>query len=205
MGNRSETQQRIIDAAINIFAAQGYHGTTTAQIANEAQVAEGTIFKYYKTKKLLLKAVLEYIVHEVAPSVMKFPFEEVFMTCSKKDPRPIIKQLLAAKIELINKNVRCIKIVANELQYHDDLKEEYLGHLVPSFISLMENAYETGVKKGVFRNINPHTAVRSFISMLAFTVLEKNVLNPNLEVDTEIERILDIYLNGVLEMGENNV
>lgn len=204
MGNSSETQQKIIDAAILIFASQGYHGTTTAEIAREAQVAEGTIFKYYKTKKQLLRAVLGYIIHEVVPSVMSAQFQEQLINLGSGDAKSTVKTLLLSKIEQISKNVNCIKIVVNEIQYHEDLKQEYLGQLVPGFIKFMEGIYEKGVKNGVFRDINSHTAVRSFVGMISFLVLEKNVLNKQLDISKELDTILDIYINGVVEKRENN-
>jgi AcrR family transcriptional regulator len=45
------SQQRILDAAVEAFAEQGYSGTATSEIARRAGVAEGTIFRYYPTKK----------------------------------------------------------------------------------------------------------------------------------------------------------
>ncbi|OGO78550.1 MAG: hypothetical protein A2Y23_13240 [Clostridiales bacterium GWB2_37_7] len=204
MKKRSETQQRILDAAINLFAIQGYHGTSTAQIAKAAKVAEGTIFKYYKTKKELLRSVLGYIIKELVPTIMQLPFEEILRDCSLDDPKAAIKQVLLQKVELISKNIYCVKIVINEIQYHEDLKEEYLGQLVPGFIKLMEEVYRTGVSKGVFRDINPHTAVRCFVGSFALTVLDKNLLNPQLEISREIDAILDIYINGVIEKRGSN-
>ena len=43
--NSELTEERIMEAALKLFAEQGYAGTPTSQIANEAGVSEGTIFK----------------------------------------------------------------------------------------------------------------------------------------------------------------
>lgn len=204
MGNRNETQQKIIDAAIKVFGQKGFHGAKTAEIAKEAGVAEGTIFKYYDTKKELLRGVLEYIVHEVVPSIIAQPLEEVLQRLDHRDPKAAIKQILLDKVKIISQNVSCFKIVLTEIQYHEDLKNEYIGQLVPGFIRFMEGMYELGNKKGIFREINAHTAARSFIGMLAITILEKNLLNKDMDVNKEIDGIFDIYLNGVLEKGDGN-
>lgn len=47
----SEKQIKILEAAIEIFAEKGYASTSTSEIAKRAGVAEGTIFRHYKTKK----------------------------------------------------------------------------------------------------------------------------------------------------------
>lgn len=44
--------KKIILAAIQAFAEKGYASTSTSEIAKNAGVAEGTIFRHYKTKKI---------------------------------------------------------------------------------------------------------------------------------------------------------
>jgi len=48
-----------VEAALGLFARQGFDGTSTKQIARSAGVAEGLIFHYFPTKAQLLTAVLE--------------------------------------------------------------------------------------------------------------------------------------------------
>lgn len=45
-------QAKILQAAVEIFAEKGYAATSTSEIAKRAGVAEGTIFRHYKTKKI---------------------------------------------------------------------------------------------------------------------------------------------------------
>ncbi|HEY9748906.1 MAG TPA: TetR family transcriptional regulator [Allocoleopsis sp.] len=56
---RSPTRQRIINAAIELFTAQGVTETTTRQIAEIAEVNEVTLFRHFGNKHGLLLAVLE--------------------------------------------------------------------------------------------------------------------------------------------------
>ncbi|GLX67935.1 TetR/AcrR family transcriptional regulator [Paenibacillus glycanilyticus] len=46
-----ETKNRILDAAMRLFAEQGFEATTVAQITEAAGVAKGTFFNYFKTKE----------------------------------------------------------------------------------------------------------------------------------------------------------
>ncbi|MGH7567900.1 MAG: TetR/AcrR family transcriptional regulator [Gemmatimonadales bacterium] len=48
------TRQRLVRAALELFTAQGYHVTTTPQIARKAGVAEGTIYRHFDGKQHLL-------------------------------------------------------------------------------------------------------------------------------------------------------
>ena len=58
----TEKQINILSAAIELFSEKGYEATATSEIAKKAKVAEGTIFRYYKTKKELLFAIPNCII-----------------------------------------------------------------------------------------------------------------------------------------------
>src|SRR6478735_7237642 len=49
--NKEETKNRILKAALDLFRENGLEGTTTRQISRKAQIAEGTLFNYFKTKE----------------------------------------------------------------------------------------------------------------------------------------------------------
>ena len=54
MATADLTRQRLVRAALELFTSQGYHVTTTVQIAKKAGVAEGTIYKHFESKQHLL-------------------------------------------------------------------------------------------------------------------------------------------------------
>lgn len=49
-----ERKQRILDAALQVFAEKGFQDATVAAIAREAEVSEGTIYEYFSSKENLL-------------------------------------------------------------------------------------------------------------------------------------------------------
>jgi len=55
--NKADKQRRILEAADSLFRAQGFESTTTAQIAAEAGVCEGTLYLYVGSKEDLLVSV----------------------------------------------------------------------------------------------------------------------------------------------------
>jgi len=197
LGNSSETKDKILDTALMHFAKTGYNGTKTADIARDAGVSEGTVFKYYGTKKDILTSVLNRIVHETIPGILLGVNEDFLSIAASPEPKKVIKNFIRGKISKINENISAFKILLNELPFHEDIMSEYAGKFVPSVIKLGERFYSIGVAKGIFRDINPHTAARSFIGMIATIVLESNILNKSLDIDKELDTVLDIYMNGV--------
>src|SRR6266702_2132099 len=51
--------QAIIDAAIRVFARNGYYNSRVSDIAREAGIASGTIYLYFKTKDDILVRVIQ--------------------------------------------------------------------------------------------------------------------------------------------------
>jgi AcrR family transcriptional regulator len=49
-----DKREAILRAALKLFTEKGFHGTPTSKIAQEAGVATGTLFHYFKTKEELI-------------------------------------------------------------------------------------------------------------------------------------------------------
>ena len=60
-----DTRTRILEAAFTVLGRQGYESTSIKDIAAEAGVAQGLIHYHYKSKQLLVLAVLEYVCQKV--------------------------------------------------------------------------------------------------------------------------------------------
>jgi len=197
MGNSGKTQDRILDTAIMHFAKSGYHGTKTADIAKDSGVAEGTVFKYFGTKKDILRSAMNKIVHSIIPGIVfGSRLDLQGMVCSP-DPKGELKKVLKSRIDKINQNVGAFKVLINEIQYHEDIMNEYTGQFVPKAIKMIEEYIALGISKGIFRQMDPHTAARSMIGMMATIVLERNVLKRPMDLDKELDNVLDILFNGI--------
>lgn len=55
-----EKQLKIINAAINVFAKDGYTNASTNKIVEEAEISKGALFHYFKNKKKLYLYLYDY-------------------------------------------------------------------------------------------------------------------------------------------------
>lgn len=117
----TDKQISIISAAIEIFSKKGYAATSTSEIAKKANVAEGTIFHHYKTKKDLLLAIPEYL--------SKSSFSKVFLQDViniLESPYERFEDLLRALIEnrrnFASTNISLIKVLFQEVPFHSELR-----------------------------------------------------------------------------------
>lgn len=80
--NKEAIRKRIVTAALNLFQTKGFESTTTRAIARKANIAEGTVFNYFRTKEDIALYFFELEVdHAIAsvrenPRLKKAPLEE---------------------------------------------------------------------------------------------------------------------------------
>jgi AcrR family transcriptional regulator len=63
---REESKEKILFAALELFATHGYHPTSISQIAQKAKVSKGLMYNYFSSKEELLKAVVVASYEEAA-------------------------------------------------------------------------------------------------------------------------------------------
>ena len=71
---KEQATQRIIEAALGVFAEKGYHETTIEDVADRLGVSEGAIYLYFKSKRELFKAIGESgerQIKQIIPSSME--------------------------------------------------------------------------------------------------------------------------------------
>lgn len=56
---RQESREKIIQAALKLFAEEGYQSTTISKIAKQAGVSKGLMYNYFANKESLLNAILK--------------------------------------------------------------------------------------------------------------------------------------------------
>jgi AcrR family transcriptional regulator len=76
---KDATRQLIEDVAWDLFGSQGFDATTVQQIAEQANVAPRTFFRYFPTKEAVLYPELDGLLHELAAAFAARPADEPAM------------------------------------------------------------------------------------------------------------------------------
>lgn len=66
---------KLLEAALPMFVEDGFHGTSTGKIAQQAGVATGTLFNYFKTKDDLVLALYVHLKDELADYIRAHAFQ----------------------------------------------------------------------------------------------------------------------------------
>lgn len=192
-GPSAKREQQIKQAAIRVFAQKGFNGATTKQIALEAGVAEGTIFRYFKTKKdILLSLVRPYIIESLADTLKE----------SAGKPDEVVLNLIAQnRLKLFKQNRDLVRLLCTEAQFHPELREEFMENIIMPAVGILERYIDEKITQGVYKDLDPKVAARVFVGMVGIFVLWKEFLfgDKHVVFDEQefITNMVDIFLHGI--------
>ena len=149
---RSVTEVRLVEAAVQLFSRQGFKGTSTRDIAHLADVNEATLFRYFAKKADLFWAAAESRLNR-----LKFGRELQNGLARDLDPDVIVPMLAAFMVENMSEHpelMRLLYVARFELPGADRMFREHLG---PIFDAV--NAYFSRcAAKGLIRDLDPTIA-----------------------------------------------
>ena len=194
----TEKQKQILLAAIDSFSEKGYAATSTSEIAKKAGVAEGTIFRHYKTKKELLLAI-------VAPTMAKFLAPFIIKDISKvlNTNYGCYEDFLRAMIEnrrdFLQQNLSLFKIMLQELPFQPELQTQFKTHVLPQVYERTRILVEHYQARGEIIELPAYTIVRLIASTIFGFLIGRYLLFPELEWDDEleIERTIQFIRHGL--------
>jgi AcrR family transcriptional regulator len=156
MGHRSAgssvTEVRIVEAAAQLFAHNGFKGTTTREIAQLASLNEATLFRYFPRKPELFWAAVESHVARV-----KLARDTQTSLASDDAPAIVVPQLVAFLLDNLNHQPqlrRLLHVAAFELPESDKMIREHLGPIFDMVCAYFKRCAE----KGTMRNVEPSLA-----------------------------------------------
>jgi len=197
------TEQRILEAALRIFASEGYTGATTRRIAEEANVAEVTLFRKFQSKENLLREAL--LKNRAAFSSLDHLFQPEKDADIETDLRTMGKNISKVmKDKKEDGKRRMLMFMLFEEGRRRPEVAEILSSVFQMNITRLSEYFELQIKNGKMRNINPRSASITFISYFVYTSLVRGVFGDSFlgENDEEIERFIDIFTKGILKVDD---
>ena len=192
------TRHKILKIATKLFAKNGYERTTIKEIAQNAEVAEGTIFVHFATKKELLEEVVTTGIEKFADSFLIDPLKAKLEESEELPLKEQFKTLLLNRAQVITKYSNLLKIIFEEAQYNPKIKQSVVENVIKKKIEIGESFIEHN--KDQFRDINSLVVLRSIIGMVGMMILQRNLIpekNQFENIEEEIENIIDILFYGI--------
>ena len=182
----TEKQRRILQAAVDVFAEKGFAGTPTAEIAKRAGVAEGTIFKHYKTKKdLLLGVVAPLFARFIAPQVIA-PVRAILQT-PHGSLEALLRALVQERVSFIRQHQRMVRIVLQEVSFHPELRDLLARTFGPLVLDDAVALITRLQAEGRLRQGPPLSVVRLIVGTLMTFAVTRFVVFPDRDWDDDAE------------------
>ncbi|WP_125708062.1 TetR/AcrR family transcriptional regulator [Lacticaseibacillus porcinae] len=128
----SEKQQAVLTACLELFSEQGYENTSTADIAKRARVAEGTVYKHFKTKQEILNAILKPMTDTVVPEVAA-EFVDQIQPDQFTSLEALLRFVVADRLQFALDNRAIIRVFAQQAFVRQDLLQKVLTTLNTQF------------------------------------------------------------------------
>jgi AcrR family transcriptional regulator len=155
----AKRERQILDAALSVFSQKGFFQATTAEIAQAAGVAEGTIYNYYRSKRdLLLSLISSYIEAEHVIGILEHP--------SEAGDRVLLHSLIKDRINTGFANVDRLLLLMSEIQRDPELRQQYLDKVGKPILERVQEYLESGIERKAFRPLITAVTARALMGMV---------------------------------------
>lgn len=189
----SDKHRRIIEAAVKVFAKNGFYNSKVSEIARSANVADGTIYLYFQNKDDILITLFEEemqkILDEMAAAISHLD-----------DPAAKLKAFALAHLGLIEKHPEVAEIIQVEVRQSSKFMKEYRNVKFYEYLNLISGIIREGQAQGVFRrDIEPGIAKRAIFGALdemsRYWVLSSG---RKYSIETAANEISSYFIRGML-------
>lgn len=160
---RSPRADKILRAAGQLFARQGYYGTTTRDIARLAEVSENTLFRLFDHKERLFWASLDSYSEG-----FRFRRDVLEGLAECHPPEVVLPKIVEMLADTTNYRPELLRLIAVAfIELHAKADEFCLEYLAPLF-SAINRYLEVNIRSGKIRDVDP-TILTSALIMTVLT------------------------------------
>jgi TetR/AcrR family fatty acid metabolism transcriptional regulator len=187
----SGKRESILRAATRVFARNGYFNSKVADIARQAEVADGTVYLYFKSKEEILHSIFDQNMAE-AIAAGRVLIEKI------RDPGEKLRRIAMLHLERLGADRDLAVVFQIELRGSTKFMQEFSAAGFAEYLGLLRQTFEEGQRSGVFRkDLNA-----KLVSKILFGALDEMATNwiiskRNYKLEPMAEVVMDVFFNGV--------
>jgi len=187
------SRERVLKAATALFAARGFHETSTRDVARKARVNEVTVFRLVKNKRELYLQVLDGKLGLTVPEWLR-------PTLQSSDDYDQVFLSLAERLEEFFDPVLLRLLFYAALESPELLRKCYRPRLV-SFYEILGRHIQEQINNGILKNMDPILMGRALVGIVVYHQIVCQLLGgcdfPG-NVQGSAKAYTDIWLHGAL-------
>jgi TetR/AcrR family transcriptional regulator len=190
---RGPRYNEIILSSIEVFSRTNYEKATTAMLAKEAGVAEGTIYKYFPSKKELFLACCQYV-----EALLLKRYSDIYRETGN-EPVEYLRRVAHNYLDFVKENPSMRRFLAFILNnaFDEDFKAELEG-FVKLNVATTERMIEKAKAAGeISRKIDSRSAAWMFVGGY-FTLIMMTEISADEALDHDY---LENFFQSILNIG----
>ena len=204
-----DSRTRILNAAVRVFAEKGLHGARMDDIGAKAGINKAMVYYYYSDKENLFQSVLNMIIGQIYADIIQGMAD---VDVHKGDPVHILEQFVRLHFTAFSRNKEWSRLFLDVLSNRpESLRKAFLYAFETENVreqKLVFQAFERGIREGIFRDIDFMQLFISIIGMniiyflarpIAEFILDVNIRDEQAFLKEREESIVDLLLRGVLK------
>ena len=182
---------KILRAAIKVFARKGYFSSKVADIAKQAKIADGTVYLYFKSKEEILHSIFEQMMSEFIEEGKKEVAE-----LEKADGK--IRRIAELHLEKLGADRDLAVVFQVQLRASTKFMREFSSAGFAEYLDIIKKAFETGQKQGIFRkDLNATVSSKVLFGALDEMVTNWILSDKKYELAPLADEVLKIFFGGV--------
>lgn len=182
---------RILDAAVKVFAEQGFHQATISQIAREAGVADGTIYLYFKNKDDILVQFFSYKTKQVF-SGFRDDIDRGGSTEQK------LRNLIRRNLEVFQKDRYMALVYQAETRRNSPVVALQIREMAKLYLDIVAEIVEQGQADGTLRKDLHLGLVKRFILGAVEEVISTWLRSGGkYDLVSMADPLVDLFLRGI--------
>ncbi len=157
---RGDKRDRILNAAVRVFAKNGFYATRVSEVAKAAGVADGTIYLYFRSKEELLTSLFEDRVNRL----LAYLKEELPKLKRASDK---LRRVLELQLGLLEGERELAEVLTVILRQSTKLMKEFAAPRFTAYLDAIAKVVSEGQASGEFRkDVSPHLVARAVFGAL---------------------------------------
>src|SRR6267143_362297 len=184
-------RESILRAATRVFARNGYFSSKVADIARAADVADGTVYLYFKSKEEILHSIFDQNMAEAIAACRK-------LIENSRDPREKLRRIATLHLERLGADRDLAVVFQVELRGSTKFMQEFSAAGFAEYLTMIRSTFEEGQRAGVFRpDLNAKVVAKVLFGALDEMATNWILSKRRYKLAPMADQVLDIFFNGV--------
>jgi len=187
---KNSTEERIIEAAVQMFSRQGFMGSSTSEIARLAGVSEVTVFRHFPRKRDLFWAATESRLRR-----LRISKELCIRLENDESPRTALPAIVALMVETVQKQPEMLRLVYLSLFELEPGAERLLRKHLGQLFEPVQTYLSRCIAKGWIRDLQPGVAALGLAASVAAHQNLQQILTTDEILYISSESAVEAYSN----------